>query len=162
MLARHFSNESLTAGQRQELEAWIRHNRSEYERLKKFTDRMAVLPEQVHFDADQAWKKLNPELTANLIPFKRKKHFLTYASVAVSLLILLSVATVWLIQRTDPDPLLYRKPYPDRPTHPSAGQFGSYPLSSSPNKFQGNPGNPARPIRRKSILPGQESSRKAV
>lgn len=107
LLARHFSNESLTAGQRQELEAWIRHNRSEYERLKKFTDRMAVLPEQVHFDADQAWEKIEPRLTANLIPFKRKKHFLTYASVAASLLILLSVATVWLIQRTDPDPLLY-------------------------------------------------------
>ena len=65
LLARHFSNESLTAGQRQELEAWIRHNRSEYERLKKFTDRMAVLPEQVHFDADQAWEKIEPRLTAN-------------------------------------------------------------------------------------------------
>ena len=94
LLARHFSNESLTAGQRQELEAWIRHNRSEYERLKKFTDRIAVLPEQVHFDANQAWEKIEPRLTANLIPFKRKKHFLTYASVAASLLILLSVATV--------------------------------------------------------------------
>lgn len=107
LLARHLSGESLTAEQRRELTAWIEENRTEYERLKRLTEKMKAPAGQLTFDTDKAWERIESRLSPRIIPLNRKRRILTYCAVAASVLVLMATATVWLIRQTDTEQIKY-------------------------------------------------------
>ena len=98
LLARHLAHEHISAEQQQELEAWIAANSAEYRRLRRLTDALHPHADESNFDARRAWMKIAPKLKDKTTETHRTRRFITFCSIAASLLLLLGTATVYLFR----------------------------------------------------------------
>lgn len=108
LLAKHFSNERLTASQQEELNEWISAHRDEYRRLQKLIGTSVGKPKGISFDAERAWQKVEAQLeerSQKVIPFRRKMLFWT--SMAASLLIVLAVSMFYFSSASDEEMVRY-------------------------------------------------------
>ena len=99
LLARHLAHESMTEAQQQQLDAWIAANPTEYRRLMRLTDALRPQADESDFDARQAWLKVEPHLKGRTMELHRKRRFITFCSIAASLLLLLGTVTVYLFHQ---------------------------------------------------------------
>lgn len=99
LLARHLAHESMTDGQQQQLDAWIEAHPKEYRQLKRLTDVLRPQADEASFDARRAWLKVEPRLKGKTVELHRKRRFVTFCSIAASLLLLLATATIYLLER---------------------------------------------------------------
>lgn len=99
LLARHLAHESMTDGQQQQLDAWIEAHPTEYRQLKRLTDALRPQADEASFDARRAWLKVEPRLKGKTVELHRKRRFVTFCSIAASLLLLLATATIYLLER---------------------------------------------------------------
>ena len=99
LLARHLAHEHISAEQQQELEAWIAANSAEYRRLRRLTDALHPHADEASFDARRAWMKIAPKLKDKTTETHRTRRFITFCSIAASLLLLLGTATVYLFRQ---------------------------------------------------------------
>ena len=108
LLAKHFTNERLTASQQEELNEWISAHREEYRRLQKLIGASVGKPQGISFDAEWAWQKVEAQLeerSQKVIPFRRKMLFWT--SMAASLLIVLAVSVFYFSSASDEEMVRY-------------------------------------------------------
>lgn len=99
LLARHLAHESMTEAQQQQLDTWIAANPTEYRRLMRLTDALRPQADESDFDARQAWLKVEPHLKGRTMELHRKRRFITFCSIAASLLLLLGTVTVYLFRQ---------------------------------------------------------------
>lgn len=95
----HLAHEHISAEQQQELEAWIAANSAEYRRLRRLTDALHPHADESNFDARRAWMKIAPKLKDKTTETHRTRRFITFCSIAASLLLLLGTATVYLFRQ---------------------------------------------------------------
>lgn len=62
LLARYFAGEPLSLVQQKELDTWIAAHRQEFEQMHKLMQAPVRIAEEIHFDADKAWAKIEPRL----------------------------------------------------------------------------------------------------
>jgi hypothetical protein len=60
LLARYFAGEPLSLVQQKELDTWIAAHRQEFEQMHKLMQAPVRTAEEIHFDADKAWAKIEP------------------------------------------------------------------------------------------------------
>lgn len=88
LLARYFANERLSEEQKLELENWIKENQEEFQSLNRLMQGMSADSEELHFDASQAWNKIEPQLVENKKEIRFKRRMLYIGSIAASLILL--------------------------------------------------------------------------
>lgn len=99
LLARHLAHESMTEAQQQQLDAWTAAHPTEYRRLMRLTDALRPQADESDFDARQAWLKVEPRLKGRTMELHRRRRFITFCSIAASLLLLLGTVTVYLFRQ---------------------------------------------------------------
>lgn len=62
LLARYFANEPLTVAQRRELDEWMTAHKQEFEQMRKVMNASLKTTDEVVFDAEKAWQKIEPHL----------------------------------------------------------------------------------------------------
>lgn len=67
LLAKHFSQEPLSAAQQEELQAWINTHANEYQQLKRWMNTSLKDIPQPTFDAENAWKRIEGKLEEKMI-----------------------------------------------------------------------------------------------
>lgn len=77
LLARYFAGEPLSLVQQKELDTWIAAHRQEFEQMRKLMQAPVRTAEEIHFDADKAWAKIEPHLEnrTRAMTFERKMTF---------------------------------------------------------------------------------------
>ena len=120
LLARYFAGEPLSLVQQKELDTWIAAHRQEFEQIHKLMQAPVRTAEEIHFDADKAWAKIEPRLDSrNLelkvlgnhilitraVTFERKMTF--FLSVAASLLVLLGIGAFYLFRAPAEEGMYY-------------------------------------------------------
>lgn len=103
LLAKHFSQESLSANEQAELQAWIRSNADEYRRLKKWMDTPLGTDSLPDFNAEKAWNKIEGKLEEkpqNILSFKWKKNY-TKLAIAASAALILAIGILYNLNGTD-------------------------------------------------------------
>ena len=107
LLARYFAGESLSLVQQKELDTWIAAHRQEFEQIHKLMQAPVRTAEEIHFDADKAWAKIEPHLEnrTRAMTFERKMTF--FLSVAASLLVLLGIGAFYLFRAPAEEGLYY-------------------------------------------------------
>ena len=95
LLARYFAHESLTPVQQKALDKWRTANSQEFERMRKLMDAPVKTAEDIRFDAEKAWQKIEPQLKERpkTVPFRRKMTFVW--SAAACLLLLLGIGAFY-------------------------------------------------------------------
>ena len=61
LLARYFAGEPLSLVQQKELDTWIAAHRQEFEQMHKLMQAPVRTADEIHFDADKAWAKIEPD-----------------------------------------------------------------------------------------------------
>lgn len=107
LLARYFAGEPLSLVQQKELDTWIAAHRQEFEQMRKLMQAPVRTAEEIHFDADKAWAKIEPRLEnrTRAMTFERKMTF--FLSVAASLLVLLGIGAFYLFRAPAEEGLYY-------------------------------------------------------
>ena len=107
LLARYFAGEPLSLVQQKELDTWIAAHRQEFEQIHKLMQAPVRTAEEIHFDADKAWAKIEPRLEnrTRAVTFERKMTF--FLSVAASLLVLLGIGAFYLFRAPAEEGLYY-------------------------------------------------------
>lgn len=107
LLARYFAGEPLSLVQQKELDTWIAAHRQEFEQMHKLMQAPVRTAEEIHFDADKAWAKIEPRLESRTraMTFERKMTF--FLSVAASLLVLLGIGAFYLFRAPAEEGLYY-------------------------------------------------------
>lgn len=107
LLARYFAGEPLSLVQQKELDTWIAAHRQEFEQMHKLMQTPVRTAEEIHFDADKAWAKIEPRLEnrTRAMTFERKMTF--FLSVAASLLVLLGIGAFYLFRAPAEEGLYY-------------------------------------------------------
>ena len=107
LLARYFAGEPLSLVQQKELDTWIAAHRQEFEQMHKLMQAPVRTADEIHFDADKAWAKIEPRLEnrTRAMTFERKMTF--FLSVAASLLVLLGIGAFYLFRAPAEEGLYY-------------------------------------------------------
>lgn len=107
LLARYFAHEPLTLVQQRALEKWISANSQEFERMRKLMETPVRVSKEIHFDAEKAWRKIEPQLQERpkTVAFRRKMTFVWAA--AASLLLLLGIGTFYFFRTNAGDPFIH-------------------------------------------------------
>ena len=106
LLAKHFSQENLSADEQAELQAWIRSNTDEYQRLKEWMDTPLKTDSLPDFNAEKAWNKIEEKLEEKprkILSVNWKKSYvkLTFAA---SVAIIAAIGILYNL-KTDTDTL---------------------------------------------------------
>ena len=85
LLARYFAGEPLSLVQQKELDTWIAAHRQEFEQIHKLMQAPVRTAEEIHFDADKAWAKIEPRLEnrTRAVTFERKMTFFLSGSFVI-------------------------------------------------------------------------------
>ena len=107
LLARYFAGEPLSLVQQKELDTCIAAQRQEFVQIHKQMQAPVRTAEEIHFDADKAWAKIEPHLEnrTRAMTFERKMTF--FLSVAASLLVLLGIGAFYLFRAPAEEGLYY-------------------------------------------------------
>lgn len=107
LLAKHFSQEPLSAAQQEELQAWINTHANEYQQLKRWMNTSLKDIPQPTFDAENAWKRIEGKLEEKddkVFSINLKKVFV-YCTIAASVILLLGIGILFN-QKSESDSLL--------------------------------------------------------
>lgn len=107
LLAKHFSQEPLSAAQQEELQAWINTHANEYQQLKRWMNTSLKNIPQPTFDAENAWKRIEGKLEEKddkVFSINLKKVFV-YCTIAASVILLLGIGILFN-QQSESDSLL--------------------------------------------------------
>lgn len=106
LLARYFANEPLTVAQRRELDEWMTAHKQEFEQMRRVMNASLKTTDEVVFDAEKAWQKIEPHLEerAKIIPFRQKARWVF--SVAASLLLLLGIGAFYFFRSTSDEQMM--------------------------------------------------------
>lgn len=107
LLAKHFSQEPLSAAQQEELQAWINTHANEYQQLKRWMNTSLKDIPQLTFDAENAWKRIEGKLEEKddkVFSINLKKVFV-YCTIAASVILLLGIGILFN-QKSESDSLL--------------------------------------------------------
>ena len=107
LLARYFAKEELDEAQQKKLEKWISANAEEFEKMQKLLEVPVKKQEQIVFDVEQAWKRIEPRLEDRPLRVALKRNMTKFISIVASVLLIIAVATVYFLRDSDESVIRY-------------------------------------------------------
>lgn len=107
LLARYFAKEPLDAAQQKRLDEWVSANTEEFKQMQKLLEVPVKRQEPIVFDAEQAWKKIEPKLEDRPFRIALKRNMTMFVSVAATVLLLIAVATFYFLRDSDKSVIHY-------------------------------------------------------
>lgn len=105
LLGKYFAREHMTDEQQKELDAWIKNNPEDFERIKSLMNYTENRLHENHtFDAQRAWDKISPQLSERR---HRHMHIWTLVTAVAASVILVWLGTRMLFKTSDSENTIY-------------------------------------------------------